>query len=285
MSRIYAVRQSGFRIRCEEGMFDRATIEDLLKRKIGLDILSIGPATLDGAIRRRMNAAGTSDEFQYLSLVRTSEEELNELVEEVIVPETWFFRNEHAFQLLGSYARQWFHASSRKDKLRILSVPCSTGEEPYSIAMTFIQMGLPAHAYRIDAVDISKKTLQRAKRAIYGKNSFRGQNLSFRNTFFQSVGEDFHLLPAVCEKVRFRRDNLLKSDHLHLQESYEVIFCRNLFIYLEESARRKIIELLRNLLIDHGLLFVGPAETGRILGAGFEPAPPVKAFAYRKIDT
>jgi len=263
-------------------IYQRASFEDLLRERIGLDAASIGTAAMDRAVVRRMKACGISDAFPYLTLARTSQDELDELVEEVIVPETWFFRNFDTFHLLAKHALTRIKASVGTKNFRVLSVPCSTGEEPYSVAMALFDAGVPSGHFHIDAVDISRKTLRFADRAVYGNNSFRGKNLEFQSAFFEIVENGFQLVPFVRQKVRFIRDNVLRSTQLCHQQPYDVIFCRNLFIYLEASAKRRVLGMLTGLLKSEGLLFVGPAETSGIPGPDFVSIPPAKAFAYRR---
>jgi chemotaxis protein methyltransferase WspC len=260
----------------------RALFEDLLQAQIGLDAASIGPAAMERAIRRRMNACSISEEFPYLNLVRTSQDELDELVEEVIVPETWFFRNIYTFETLVKHALSQQNFLSESAVFRALSVPCATGEEPYSIAIALYDAGIPLDHFHIDAVDISRRTLQLAERATYGKNSFRGKNLEFRSAFFEVVEHGFRLVPYIRNKVHLIRDNVLKSVRLVQQQPYDVIFCRNLFIYLEPLARQRILHLLTGLLKNNGLLFLGPAETRGVPGPEFISISSPKAFAFRK---
>ncbi|NEM46493.1 MAG: chemotaxis protein CheR, partial [Xanthomonas perforans] len=124
------------------------------------------------------------------------------LVEAVVVPETWFFRYPESFAALVNLARERSTHLAGARPLRILSLPCSTGEEPYSIAMALLDGGLPGDGFRIDAMDISEVNLQRAERALYGRNSFRGDDLSFRDRHFAVTPEGFELRSQVRRKVR-----------------------------------------------------------------------------------
>ncbi len=121
--------------------------------------------------------------------------------------------------------------------LRILSVPCATGEEPYSIAMALMDSGLPATRFRIDAVDVSLRVLDHARRGIYGRNSFRGADLPFRDRYFRQV-ENGHLLSEIVrERVDFRQGNLLAHDFASHEGLYDYIFCRNVLIYFDGEAQ------------------------------------------------
>ncbi|MBD5656911.1 MAG: methyltransferase, partial [Candidatus Eremiobacteraeota bacterium] len=147
---------------------------DRLKQTMGLDVAAIGRSTIEHAVRRRMAARSLEDVGAYERCLHSSERELQALIEAAVVPETWFFRDAEAF---AEMARAVEVFSLRVDPgvtIRLLSLPCSTGEEPYSMAMTLLQSGFSVSRFRIDAIDISEQVLVRAEAAVYGKNSFRG---------------------------------------------------------------------------------------------------------------
>src|ERR1700674_835338 len=147
--------------------------ENLLKRTIGLDAASIGSSAIKRAVQVRAAACNLKDPKAYWRFLCTSKAELQELVEAVIVPETWFFRDGEAFLAMARLAHEeWLPRHARA--LRLLSLPCSTGEEPYSMAMALLDGGFPVDRFRVDAVDVSTRALEHARHGIYGKNSFRG---------------------------------------------------------------------------------------------------------------
>src|SRR5262249_52444873 len=145
-----------------------AAIVALLGHTIGLNPEAIGVETIVRAVRQRMAQCGTSDVQTYLDRIQTSEPELQALIDEVVVPETWFFRDQMPFAYLGRYVMAEWLPSHQHGVLRVLSLACSTGEEPYSVAMALLDTGLPPQHFHIDAVDISHKALHRAQGAVYG---------------------------------------------------------------------------------------------------------------------
>src|SRR6476646_1464122 len=152
----------------------QAAIENLLKQKIGLNAAAIGSNTIARSVRHRMAHCSLEDPVAYLSQLQTSTAELDALIETIVVPETWFFRDREPFVLLAHYVvSEWLPAHPHQI-LRILSAPCSTGEEPYSIAIALLEAGLSASQFRIDAIDISQTALQKAQQAVYDEYSFRG---------------------------------------------------------------------------------------------------------------
>src|ERR1700684_2066993 len=115
--------------------------ENLLREKIGLDPASVGGDTVERAVHSRMRFCGLSRREDYWERVQTSSDELQELIEAVVVPETWFFRDREAFDALGRFVIEDRSISQPGANLHVLSAPCSTGEEPYSIVMTLMDGG------------------------------------------------------------------------------------------------------------------------------------------------
>jgi chemotaxis protein methyltransferase WspC len=261
-----------------------ARFEQLLERTMGLNAASIGAAAIERAVRARLAACKLedADAGHYWQQVQRSPEELQALVEEVVVPETWFFRDPQAFAALTHIVtREWLpaHASG---VLRLLSLPCSTGEEPYTMAMALIDAGVPCDRFIIDAVDISGEALARARRGIYGGNSFRGQNLSFRDRHFERLERGCRIDERVRGPVRFVQGNLLNEDFLRGGEVYDIVFCRNLLIYFDTDTQKRAIEVLKHLLSRDGMLFVGHSEAGLMLGHDLVSAKMPMAFAFRR---
>lgn len=256
--------------------------ELLLQQAMGLDSASISPAAVARAVQGRMRACGVSDVALYENLLRTSENELQELIEVMVVPETWFFRDRQAFITLGRLAFEEWSSVRPGDALRLLSLPCSTGEEPYSMAMTLLDAGLSPQRFQIDAIDISRRALEHARIGAYGKNSFRGDDLEFRDRYFEATPPGWHLVKKVRQQVHFEQGNLIDRNLLPGQHRYDAIFCRNVLIYFDLKAQAQVIDTLERLLRPEGILFMGPSETSLLLPHRFVPARLAHAFAFRK---
>jgi len=263
----------------------QVAIEALLRQKIGLDALTIGSNTITRAVKRRMADCGLTDINIYLTKLQTSATELEELIEAVVIPETWFFRDREPFVFLSLYALSEWLPKNPGRTLRVLSLPCSTGEEPYSIAIALLEAGLNPRNFSIDAADISKVALKKAQRGVYGRNSFRDKNLDFRDRYFTGLaGDVYQLNDLVRGKVNFIQGNILDSYFLVNQLPYEAIFCRNVLIYFDEAGRSQTIQLLNRLLKRTGILFLGHSESGQKLPTQFISVRHSLAFAYRKTD-
>jgi chemotaxis protein methyltransferase WspC len=259
-----------------------ADFEALLQDRMGLDVESIGPQLVARAVLERQAACQLADAQTYLELVRERPSELQALIEAVIVSETWFFRDREAFALLARHAVEAWLPAHADGLLRLLSVPCATGEEPYSMAIALLESGFPAHRFTIDAVDISERTIHLARQALYGQNAFRGDRLEFRDRHFARSPSGYQLADAVRAKVSFRQGNLLGAGHLPGSAIYHAIFCRNVLIYFDPTARHRTVEVLTRLLTPGGLLFVGPSETALLAGATFASARTPLTFAFHK---
>jgi chemotaxis protein methyltransferase WspC len=211
------------------------------------------------AVRQRMTALGLTAEAEYEQRLQ-SEREWEELTEALLVSETWFFREPAALtSLVWQVERQWAPANP-SGPLRLLSIPCASGEEPFSMVMALLDAGFPRERLQVDAIDLSATALALAERGVYGPNSFRTSDLSFRARYFYTLSDGFLLSGNVRDRVLFLRGNLLDPGFAASFGPYDFIFCRNLLIYLHERARRQVLSRIRSLLAPDGSLYVGLAE-------------------------
>jgi chemotaxis protein methyltransferase WspC len=258
-------------------------IENLLRHSIGLHAATIGSSVVEHTVRSRMRRLGLDSHEDYLNLLRKSPAEWNTLIETMVVTETWFFREKQPFAALVRLVIEEWLPAHPEGRLRLLSVPCSSGEEPYSMAMALLDAGFPAARFEISAVDISARALAFAQRAVYGRNSFRGADLDFRTRHFRSVNNGYALNPAVRNQVRFWRGNFLHENCLAETGVYDFIFCRNLLIYFDRPTQNKALAKLQTLLTADGVLFTGSAELPLALDNGFSPVSLPLGFACRKL--
>ena len=237
-----------------------------LQERIGLDVASVGAPMVERALRQRCAAVDACDLDDYWLRLQQSSDEQQALIEAVIVPETWFFRYPESFTALASLASKRLAELAGARPLRILSLPCSTGEEPYSIAMTLLDAGIGAHAFRVDGMDISPLSISRAEQGLYGRNSFRGSDLEFRQRHFDEAGNGHALHERVRQQVKLQVGNVLDPALSARQGSYDFVFCRNLLIYFDVPTQKRVFEVLKSLIHEQGVLFIGPAE-GSLLKA------------------
>jgi chemotaxis protein methyltransferase WspC len=229
-----------------------------------------------------MNSLGFKQPEDYWERLHAADDELQELIEAVVVPETWFFRDQDAFAALARVISEEWLPSHPAAVLRLLSVPCCTGEEPYSMVMALLDAGLSRKQLKVDAVDISVRALVRARSGTYGSNSFRGDNLSFRDRYFERAPNGYSLLERFRDTVTFHHGNLLSSDFHVDSVPYDIIFCRNVLIYFDRSTQKRVMNILERLLVPSGFLFVGPSETFLAACSGFKSIDQSMSFAFRK---
>ena len=255
---------------------------DFLKERIGLDVASVGEAIIERAVRQRSLSLNAQTADQYWQQLLASTDEQQALIEAVIVPETWFFRYPESFATLGRLAVARLAEIKQMRALRILSLPCSTGEEPYSIAMALLDAGLAPHQFKVQGMDVSPLSVERARRGVYGKNSFRGQDLEFRDRHFTEQTDGYRIADRVREQVRLQVGNLLDPTLLANEPTYDFVFCRNLLIYFDQPTQKQVFEVLKGLTHVDGVLFIGPAE-GSLLGRlGMRSIGVPQSFAFSR---
>ena len=259
---------------------------DLLHRSMGLDAASLGHGAIERAVDQRAAAwradgRASATLADYWDAARKSPAMVQALIETVVVPETWFYRDADAFKALARLAHERLRGRAAGLPLRILSLPCSTGEEPYTIAMSLLDAGIDAAHLRIDAMDISERSLAIAQRALYGRNSFRGNALAFRDAHFSRTEDGWRLTQRIVEAVRFSRANLMQLDAAALGV-YDFVFCRNVLIYFDRETQQTALRELDGVLAENGTLFVGPAETGLLMRYGMQSAKIPLAFAFHR---
>lgn len=257
-------------------------IDQLLKKVTGVDSASRGPTMLKRALSERLRESGHVNAEDYYVFLTTSGKELQALIDELMVTETWFFRDKSPFNFLSEYV-SGEGAPKSGQVLQILSVPCATGEEPYSIAIALCQAGLARHQYNINALDISQRAIRSAKRAVYGKHAFRNKdNEEIKNRFFKRKKNGHKLNEEIKSAVAFHQINFWQ-DRPPLKETFfDIIFCRNLLIYFDKTSQQRAIKRLYQLLAPNGLLFVGHAESLCVSPRLFSALRENGAFAYRK---
>jgi chemotaxis protein methyltransferase WspC len=263
-----------------------AQIERVLHERIGLDASTVGSSLVHRAVHRRMQACGIASVIEYASRLTAESIEMQELVEEVVIPETYFFREPEA---LDAVARRVFAASPRASEelpVRILSAPCSTGEEPYSIAMTLVAAGIAPSGIAVDALDVSENAVRRARAAVYRGGSFRGDMQPWRQ-YFREIKPGLALNADIKALVRVVRGNLLDPDFRTPRSAYDYVFCRNLLIYFDGDTQARVLATLTSLLAPGGILVVGAADTFAVRRAGFVPVPGAERsflFHHRPAD-
>lgn len=258
-----------------------AAVMEFITHSLGMEPDSAGKDAVHRAVASAMRLEGVSDPREYEKLFSSSPAARQRLIDAVVVGETWFFRDRGPFLWLARHARQW-REERPGSVLKILSSPCATGEEPYSIVMTLLAAGLPPSAFTVEGVDASARALETAGRACYPKSAFRGSIGENVAGFFETTPSGRKVADAVVRLVSFSLENLALPGSLAGRGPYDIIFCRNLLIYMTPEARLRIFDRMNRLLTPGGLIFTGHTETNFWHQRGYQPLPWDRAFALAK---
>ncbi len=212
-----------------------------------------------------LNLASFYDYYHYLKYNRRKEQELMDIMSIITTNETYFFREAYQLKAFSDeiIPELMKHKADRGNRsLRIWSAGCSTGEEPYTIAMLLSDIPeLEGWKIEIVGTDISKKVLQQAQRAVYGKQSFRATEEHDLKRFFIQQDDSYKVISSIREMVTFSYLNLFDTPHLSLSGQFDLIFCRNVIIYFNVAARNRVIESFHSALYDGGFLLLGHSES------------------------
>ena len=251
-----------------------------LRDRIGLDAGSIGLEGVQRAVKLRATEIAGGDLDRYWHALMASAEEREALVEAVVVPETWFFRYPESIEFLVSRVGELVARLGGDRVIRIITLPCSSGEEPYTLAMALLDAGFTPSQFSIVGLDVSVSVIDKAKRARYGKNSFRGESLLFQHRHFTLHGTEYVLSDTVKACVTFRCENLFDLSAETLVLPFDIVFCRNLLIYFDLETQTRALTVLTRLCRAEGDLFVGPAEASLLTRTGYKPRGSYRAFAF-----
>lgn len=242
---------------------DLAPFQSLIKERCGLQFDGNGQAKLVQALQERCTALGVGS-AAYLPRLRQSGTEFQELVNLLTVNETYFFREPEQIRLLvDRLVPRLLERRPHQTPLRIFSAGCSTGEEPYSLAIALQEKfgDAAAHRFILVAGDIDSGALVRARAATYSDFSFRGMPAGLRDRYFERVARGWRLAESMRQRVGFYGFNLLADSVDQALQACDVIFFRNVSIYFDLPTRRHIQHRLAGLLKDDGILMIGVAET------------------------
>lgn len=232
----------------------------------------------------RLDYQDYGDYFRHLS---TDENEFKELMNLVTINETSFFRFPQQFDALRDSVIPEIlqHKSPGDREFRVWSAGCSTGEEPYTIAMTLLESTLEPLGYKIDVhgSDVSTQALDKAQRGVYPARSLNNLSQNTIQRWFEPVSDGHRPVKRVRDLCSFHFHNLIKEPYpLAFMSNWDVIFCRNVTIYFRVESTRRVVDNFYDALNPGGYLFIGHSETLTSVSDRFEPVEVNGVFLYRK---
>lgn len=234
----------------------------------------------------RLKFSSYEDYFDYL---KANEDEFKNLLSLNTVNETYFFRYPEQFKIFKDYVLPEIIRENKNrtfKSLKIWSAGCSTGEEPYTIAIIVSEVikDLSSWDIHILGTDVSAVALEKAIKGRFAKSSFRITEEEFKQKYFKKVGDNtWEIIPEVKKLVNFSYHNLIKEPYpLAFMELWDVIFCRNVTIYFRQESTRRVVANLYKSLKPGGFLFTGHTETLYHINPGFEVIKFGDAFIFRK---
>ncbi|MFH0990127.1 MAG: protein-glutamate O-methyltransferase CheR [bacterium] len=228
------------------------------------------------------------DYIQLLKYGRKKDEEFDYLCEAITINETFFFRNEPQFDAIEQTVIPELVRAKQAQlspKIRIWSAGCSSGEEPYTLAMIFLECLKPKYpslSLEIVGTDINGSVLQIARRAIYSEYSIRNMPQAFLEKYFSVENGRYVLRPDLKQMVSFRYLNLYDRTQMKTMRNFDIILCRNVLIYFDLKSKIQVVSDLYGSLNYGGALFIGYSELLHGISTAFKVKSLVKTTAYKK---
>jgi len=246
---------------------DFSQIADIVQRDAGIALSDVKAPLVYSRLVRRLRTLGMESFHQYCTLVARNEEgEREEMIAALTTNVTRFFRENHHFEHFRNRVLPDLIPRARKGaRLRFWSAGCSSGEEPYSLALSILALLPEAASFdiRILATDINRNVLEAAKIGLYGATALAPVEPDVRDRFFIPSGQEggttmWRAGPELRAMVAFRELNLIADWPMH--QRYQAIFCRNVAIYFESSIRAAFWDRFASLLAPNGVLYIGHSE-------------------------
>ncbi len=267
------------------------TLRDFIYEKSGIYFSDQKKYLMETKIMERIKERGFRDFNEYAYFLMYSKDykdELKYLFNAITINETSFFRNKpqiEAFrnnilpELISLPDRGTFKT------ITILSAGCSTGEEPYTLAMVckeFITTKAPGWNVMIEAGDLSEAALMQARDGIYNAYTLRNVPPSYLQKYFVKEGENYRIKDEIKKMVRFYPLNLTDDTQMRRITKKDVIFCRNVMIYFDESVKKKVVNYFYDILKLNGYLIIGHSESLHNITRAFKIVHFPGALAYKK---
>lgn len=258
---------------------DFELITNKIYKKSGLVFKDTKHYLIENRVSEHMKNLGITNLDKYIRLISSEDDIIDELIDKVTTNETYFYREYYHLKLLSQIVQN----NEFKTPIKVLSIPTSTGEEPYSISIVLTEVLGDSNLFSIVGADINKYVLNQARKAIYGNRSVSKLPNLYLKRYFKYNDNYYHLLPKIKNNVTFKLGNITDKDFMENLGKFHYIFCKNLFIYFDDISENKAINYLYDALYDGGYLFLGHSETISKTTNLFEPIKIDNTIIYRKI--
>jgi len=265
-------------------------IRDMVYKETGMMFEDRKRLFVQARIARRLAAVDCEtprDYYRYLRYQDASGEELQHLVETLTTNETYFFREYPQLECFANEALPAISdakAAKNDYKLKLWSAACSTGDEPYTLAIILRACLEEFHKWQIEilATDIDTNVLAAAQRGIYSERAVKDVPAVYLGEYFRSRLSKYHVTDEIKDMVSFSQVNLLDRRAMRCQRGYDFIFCRNVLIYFDDAARRKVLSSFYDALVPGGFIFLGHSESVGRISAAFEMVSLGGYITYRR---
>jgi chemotaxis protein methyltransferase CheR len=262
-------------------------LRDVIRERFGLFYDDTKRFLLQSRLQTRLVKRSVADfgaYYRFLTMHRDGESEWDELASVLSNNETYFFRERAQLEILTKDVVE-DALRSASPSLRVWSAACSSGEEPYSLAMVLNESRrLAPSQIKIKATDISPRALGKSETAFYRELSFRATPPELIQRYFRPFQDGFVLADEIKRMVEFSRLNLMDAAAVATAGAFDAIFCRNVLIYFDKPTQKKVVEAFARALRPKGYLFLGHAESIMRLTDLYDPVVTPKAIYYRLRD-
>jgi len=260
---------------------------EFVYRRTGMVFTEAKRYYVERRVVERMAATDSSSFESYFARLRADPlGEIEQFVNAFTVNETYFYREEHQLSCLTSdLLAERLKTKTQGDQIRIWSVPCSTGEEPYSIAIWLLENWPLVDRYDIEIVgsDIDTGAVALARAGIYGKRALMRLPPRVVDRYFEHDGEEtWRIIEDLRQSVRFTAANIVDPTQTRLHGQFDVVFCRNVLIYFDDTSRRTAAENLYENLLPGGFICLGHTESMSRISPLFEVARFADAIVYQR---
>jgi len=247
---------------------------DFLYQRTGMVFGESKRYYIERRVADRLKASGESQFSDWFARLRADPAELEAMINAFTVNETYFYREDHQLRCLSrSILPAVAKTKGPGDKIRIWSAPCSTGEEPYSIAIWLLENWPMVDAYNVEIVgsDIDTAALEAARLGRYGERALMRLPADVVERYFEPPKDgEREIIQDLKESVAFTPTNLIEGDSVAEQGPFEVIFCRNVLIYFDDAARARAVDNLYTALRPGGFICLGHTESMSRISDRFE---------------